>query len=333
MLKKFIATLVMMLLFMPTVSAGDISVYINNDRLQFTPAPRIMEGTTIVPMRDFFEALGATVLWDAKNRTVAALKGNTWVMLQIGSKTAFVNGQYRTLAEPARIIDARTFIPLRFVGEALGENVAWEPISRSIIINSGNKANSGSSANPSAASNPSAPAGPNTAAAPSNPAIPSSPGTSSGNQDSQNTTPGNTGSTAPNTDQTVSGLQQFEAQVVKLVNDERAKHGLGPLKANLKLSQVARLKSEDMRDNRYFAHNSPIHGSPFEMMRRFGISYRTAGENIAAGQAAPEQVVNAWMNSPGHRANILNSNYTEIGVGYAQGGSYRHYWTQMFIRP
>ncbi|MBS4026288.1 MAG: hypothetical protein KGZ96_11515 [Clostridia bacterium] len=204
-------------------------------------------------------------------------------------------------------------MPLRFVGETLGENVAWEPVSRKIIINDGNIANSADGANPSNPINPA-----------------NSPGTSPGSQD---TTPGNTGSTNPNTDQTTSGLHQFEAQVVKLVNDERAKHGLAPLKANLKLSQVARIKSEDMRDNKYFAHNSPTYGSPFDMMKRFGISYRTAGENIAAGQTTPEHVVNSWMNSPGHRANILNSNYTEIGVGYAQGGSYRHYWTQMFIRP
>ncbi|MFP3338704.1 CAP domain-containing protein, partial [Micrococcus sp. SIMBA_131] len=63
----------------------------------------------------------------------------------------------------------------------------------------------------------------------------------------------------------------------------------------------------------------------------FSVSYRSAGENIAAGQATPEEVVKAWMNSEGHRKNILNPGYTEIGVGYISGGSYGHYWTQMFI--
>jgi uncharacterized protein YkwD len=67
------------------------------------------------------------------------------------------------------------------------------------------------------------------------------------------------------------------------------------------------------------------------MMKNFGISYQAAAENIAAGQTTPQEVVQAWMNSPGHRANILNGNYTYIGVGYAKGGSQRHYWTQMFI--
>ncbi|HHW06429.1 MAG TPA: hypothetical protein GXX34_02665 [Clostridia bacterium] len=130
---------------------------------------------------------------------------------------------------------------------------------------------------------------------------------------------------------TPSNASSFEMQVVELVNQERAKAGLKPLTYDAQLSQVARLKSQDMRDKKYFSHTSPTYGSPFDMMKKYGISYRTAGENIAAGQATPAQVVQAWMNSSGHRANILNSQYTHIGVGYAQGGSYGHYWTQMFI--
>lgn len=131
--------------------------------------------------------------------------------------------------------------------------------------------------------------------------------------------------------QAVQGLHQYESQVINLVNQERAKAGLSPLKANLELSRVARIKSEDMRDNRYFSHDSPNYGSPFDMMRHYGISYRTAAENIAAGQRSPQEVVQAWMNSEGHRRNIMNPNMTEIGVGYVQGGSYGTYWTQMFI--
>ncbi|MDF2592072.1 MAG: sporulation protein, partial [Clostridia bacterium] len=75
-------------------------------------------------------------------------------------------------------------------------------------------------------------------------------------------------------------------------------------------------------------HTSPTYGSPFDMMKQFGITYKTAGENIAMGQRTPEEVVKAWMNSPGHRANILKSSFTHIGVGYVANGSY---WTQMFI--
>ena len=123
-------------------------------------------------------------------------------------------------------------------------------------------------------------------------------------------------------------VSSYESEVVRLVNIERQKNGLTPLSEDWQLSRVARYKSEDMRDKRYFSHTSPTYGSPFDMMRAFGISYRSAGENIARGQQSPEAVVRAWMNSSGHRANILNKSFTHIGVGYAKAG---HYWTQMFI--
>ena len=119
----------------------------------------------------------------------------------------------------------------------------------------------------------------------------------------------------------------FEREVVRLVNEERKRMGLSELKYNWQLSRVARYKSEDMRDKGYFSHTSPTYGSPYQMMKSFGITYRTAGENIAKGQTSPDAVVKAWMNSSGHRANILNPSFTEIGVGFASG----NYWTQMFI--
>lgn len=140
------------------------------------------------------------------------------------------------------------------------------------------------------------------------------------------------GQKAPASEQgSTAGVLEWELQVVKLVNQERAKAGLSPLQLDKDLSHVARVKSADMRDNQYFAHDSPTYGSPFEMMDRFGVSYRYAGENIAAGQRSPEAVMEAWMNSPGHRQNIMNPNYTHIGVGYVSGGSYQHYWTQQFV--
>jgi len=126
-------------------------------------------------------------------------------------------------------------------------------------------------------------------------------------------------------------VKSIENEVVRLTNAERAKYGLPALQLDWELARVARYKSADMRDKNYFSHNSPTYGSPFTMMRNFGISYRTAAENIAAGQRTPQEVVRSWMNSPGHRANILKRDITHIGVGYARGGSYGHYWTQMFI--
>ena len=121
----------------------------------------------------------------------------------------------------------------------------------------------------------------------------------------------------------------YEQEVIRLVNGLRQENGLKPLSYDWELSRVARYKSQDMKDNRYFSHTSPVYGTPFQMIKSFGISYRSAGENIARGYATPQAVVNGWMNSSGHRANILNPDYTHIGVGYVSGGSY---WTQMFIR-
>ena len=120
----------------------------------------------------------------------------------------------------------------------------------------------------------------------------------------------------------------FEGEVVRLVNEIRVKNGLKALTHDWELSRVARYKSQDMKDNNYFSHTSPVYGTPFQMIKSFGLTYRTAGENIAKGQATPQAVVNAWMNSSGHRANILNSSFKKIGVGYVANGKY---WTQMFI--
>jgi uncharacterized YkwD family protein len=119
-------------------------------------------------------------------------------------------------------------------------------------------------------------------------------------------------------------------KVIELVNKERTSRGLKALKADIPLSKGARLKSEDMRDNRYFSHTSPKYGSPFKMMTTLGIKWQSAGENIASGYRTPESVVNGWMNSPGHRKNILSTKWGKIGVGYAKGGKSGHYWTQWF---
>ena len=125
-----------------------------------------------------------------------------------------------------------------------------------------------------------------------------------------------------------SSVLGYEKEVVRLVNIERTSRGLSTLEHDWELSRVARYKSQDMKDNNYFSHTSPTYGSPFQMMKSFGITYRSAGENIAKGQRTPQEVVTAWMNSSGHRANILNSSFTHIGVGYVDSGKY---WTQMFV--
>jgi uncharacterized YkwD family protein/spore coat assembly protein SafA len=129
----------------------------------------------------------------------------------------------------------------------------------------------------------------------------------------------------------IDNVKNVEEQVLHLVNEERKKAGLRPLEMDWELSRVARMKSQDMAQKNYFSHQSPTYGSPFAMMKQFGISFKQAGENIASGQRTPQEVMDSWMKSPGHRANILKPDYTHIGVGYFRGGSYGHMWTQMFI--
>jgi uncharacterized YkwD family protein len=125
---------------------------------------------------------------------------------------------------------------------------------------------------------------------------------------------------------TATNTGTYASQVINLVNQERAKAGLQALSSDNALSAMALDKAKDMYNNHYFDHTSPTYGSPFEMMNTYGISYTYAGENIAMGQQSPQEVMNAWMNSTGHRQNILSPNYTKIGVAFYNGE-----WVQEFI--
>jgi uncharacterized YkwD family protein/spore coat assembly protein SafA len=130
----------------------------------------------------------------------------------------------------------------------------------------------------------------------------------------------------------IDNVKTLEQQVIDLVNKQRANNGLPALTANWELCRVARYKSQDMINKNYFAHQSPTYGSPFDMMEAFGIKFSAAGENIAYGQRTPQEVMNAWMNSPGHRSNILARNFNQIGVGVAKSANGTYYWTQHFIK-
>lgn len=119
-------------------------------------------------------------------------------------------------------------------------------------------------------------------------------------------------------------------KTAQLVNIERAKAGLPPLALDAPLANIAKVKAEDMVNNDYFDHTSPTYGAPWDMAKYFGYSYSSFGENIAYGQRSPEEVVKAWMNSPGHKANILNKGYTNIGAGIAKKVNGQIYWVHMF---
>ena len=146
---------------------------------------------------------------------------------------------------------------------------------------------------------------------------------------SQNT-PGTNTPKIPDTSTNQGGLSEQEQQMVQLVNKARAENNLPALKVDTELANVARIKSQDMIDNNYFSHNSPTYGSPFDMMKDFGINYVQAGENIAGNQDV-QKAHEALMNSPGHRKNILSPDFTHIGIGIRKGGQYGNMYTQMFI--
>ncbi len=136
---------------------------------------------------------------------------------------------------------------------------------------------------------------------------------------------GNTESGEPETD--INKLSYAE-QVVEIVNAERAKAGLGALTLDKSIEAAALVRAREIEIS--FSHTRPDGRSFSTVLNDNGISFSGAGENIAWGQKSPEEVVNAWMNSPSHRANILNSRFTKIGVGYYQNQSGRNFWTQLF---
>ncbi len=184
-------------------------------------------------------------------------------------------------------------------------------------------------------------ASPTTTAPTSGPTSSASPTTSApSTEPTKPSTPPSTSTSAPATTTAPStgGSQtaQFQAQVLTLTNAERAKNGCDvALKANTALTKAAQDHAEDMLKNNYFDHNSQDGTSPFDRMTAAGYKWSGAAENIAAGQPTPQAVVTSWMNSPGHRANILNCGLKDLGVGYAagSGATYGQYWVQDFGSP
>ncbi len=131
-------------------------------------------------------------------------------------------------------------------------------------------------------------------------------------------------------EQVSAGQSSMTSQVVNLVNSERAAQGLTALQKDSRLAALAQQKAEDMAKNQYFSHTSPTYGSAFDMLKAAGYSYKTAGENIAMGQKSAASVMDGWMHSSGHRANILHTSYEKIGVGYAVSADGMPYWVQIF---
>ncbi|MCM3489828.1 stalk domain-containing protein [Alkalihalophilus marmarensis] len=289
----FVMSLVMVLFLIGanSTSAQPVSVVLNGNVQTYDQAPVVENGRVLVPMRGIFESLGANVAYNNTTKKITATRGTQTVELTLGSRQAFINGQSHQLDVAAKAVNGRTIVPLRFVGEALGANVRWDNISKTVYISSD------SSVKP---------------VDPTRQAL------------LQRLAPYQVIGD-------VNQISNIELEIFILTNEERQKHNRSPLALDVELSNVARIKSKDMHDVGYFAHNSPTYGTPFEMMDRFNISYRAAGENIAAGYTGADQVTNGWINSPGHHRNMINDRFHRIGIGYYSGNKgYSRYYTQMF---
>ena len=151
---------------------------------------------------------------------------------------------------------------------------------------------------------------------------------SSGSSNSGTGGSSSSGNTSSSTE--TSNMNSDEKEVFDLINKQRTNNGLAALKNDSEVQRVARIKAQDMVDNNYFSHTSPTYGSPFDMLKSFKISYKTAGENIA-GNSSNSSAVTAWMNSSGHKANILNSNFNYTGIGVVSSPKYGKIYVQLFI--
>ena len=290
-----------------SVFARAIPVRVQNKEINLSGnAPYISNrNQTMIPIRAVGQTLGLNVSWQAPYVTISGrnVATNSTITVRANTNTGTLNVNGTTLRNCIEIKQDRSYVTLRLLAEVFGYNVNW---SNGQVDISNPKA----PAVPATPITPTRPTAPTTPTAPVTPTEPTTP-----TQPAEPTAPSNS-------------VVAYENKVLELVNVERQKAGLKSLQMDESLRNVARKKSEDMQSKKYFSHTSPTYGSPFDMMKQFGISYRTAGENIAMGQRTPEEVVKAWMNSPGHRANILKAEFTHIGVGYVASGSY---WTQMFI--
>jgi len=272
--------------------ASGISIMIDGKTTNFSNKPFISENRVFVPMRDLFESIGANVSWNEETNCATATLGSNTISFEIGSNIVTENGAMHISDTACQLVNGKTFVPLRVILELLDFTVKWYDGDNKVEIETPPTLGSDESVN-----------------------------------ENENNNQNNPEDNKENT----SSASEYELKVLELVNIERAKNGLFSLSWDADLANVARAHSKDMSNRNFFSHTNPDGKSPFDRLKAYGISYSSAAENIAAGQSTPEEVVSGWMNSSGHRANILSKSSTKLGVGYYKSNSgYKHYWTQCF---
>jgi len=286
--RNFVALLLTFLFFsFVNVYANEINVTVDGENIVFTDqAPAIIDGRTLVPIRAVFEHIGFSTGWEESTETVTLTRGEDIVSISIGSNTFIANGQTEVLDVPAQIIGGRTLLPIRSVLESVGYSIFWNDATSTVEIIS------------------------------EVPELITIPNRRLTDEEI------NTWTMIYN----ASGANDFELEIIRLTNIERAAEGLSPVELYTPLMMAARFKAQSMSDLDYWSHENPVYGEFFNIPREiFGITQRSLGENLARGNRTPEEIVQSWMDSQGHRENILNPIYTRVGVGF-----HNNHWTQKF---
>jgi hypothetical protein len=309
LLKIIVLLVVAVCIFIPGVvmaSESRINVRINGNPVHFPDIqPSVINNRTYVPVRFVAEQIGADVEWIPDGMFVIVRLDNVRLVYQIDydylrryENDVLIHTWHMDVTP--LILDGRTMMPIRFVAEELGYDVDWIAETQTVTINYAGE--------PDFHEDPEGLYDPEPD--PEGLLVPEQtpPPTSAPTQDND--------------------AAEFEREVFRLVNEVRAEEGLSHLRWNDILAGLAREHSIDMYTRNFFSHTCPDGLGPFNRMRHGGYDSSQAAENLAMGQRTPESVMNSWMNSPGHRANILNPNLTEIGIGF-----YNNFWTQKFGSP
>ena len=285
------------------IYASNVRVTVDGQQVAFSDVqPTILQGRTLVPMRGVFEHMGFNVGWSAETSTATLLRieplGATTITVTVGENFLTVNGNLVFPEVPPQIIGGRFMLPLRAVAEATGAEVGWNAQTSTVLIASaGNTGNTSGGSNTFPAPTPTLPVNPPIATFPQ---------------------PTPTPAPTPTPVATPIPVDDFERRVFDLTNAERARNNLPALIWDNNLARAARSHSEDMSRNNFLGHQGSTGSSVAQRIQTAGFTGSGGSENVASGQTTPETVVRDWMNSAGHRANILDRTVSHMGVGFSR---------------
>ncbi len=312
MMKKILSVIIALILslgIVPVLADGDITVVLDGKQLESPVSPMIVNDSTMVPFRVIFEALKMDVNWSEALQKVYAMNDEKTIILTIGSDKMLVNTDLKELPAAPFISNSSTLVPVRAVSEAVGADVKWDSEERLVII----KTKEYIANNPDEQEQPKEDK-------------PEEDNKNEGKDENEYT---------PIIDENPAYINKngdaMSTELIKILNQYRVDEGLAALETDPNVSLIALSHSMDMAEYDYIDHVSIFGVGPFERLDGAGIYYLSAAENIASGFRTPSDVAKSWMASPAHRQNILNPEFTHIGVGYHSGGSNGTYWTLLLL--